>query len=90
MSEEETVSREWEGRKVRWKRFFPTWKQDRGRIKISFPLMCNQTDCCDQAAGSDILTSASHRFSGLTRTLLEMASRTSAVLEFSLLTLTKN
>lgn len=24
MSEEETVSKEWEGRKVRWKRFFPT------------------------------------------------------------------
>lgn len=36
------------------------------------------------------LTSASLRFSGLTLTLLEMDSRTSAVLEFSLLTLTKN
>lgn len=38
MSEEETVSREWEGRKVRWKRFFPTWKRERARKKkISFP-----------------------------------------------------
>lgn len=36
------------------------------------------------------VTSASLRFSGLTLTLLEMDSRTSAVLEFSLLTLTKN
>lgn len=52
--------------------------------------MCNLGNCSDPAAGSDILTSANHRFSGLTRTLLEMASRTSAVLEFSLLTLTKN
>lgn len=35
MSEEETVSREWEGRKVRWKRFFPTWKQVRGKEIIN-------------------------------------------------------
>lgn len=92
VSEEETVSREWEGRKVRWKRFFPTWRRERARKKEKRkesqfpPSECNRDDWFRFC----IPTSANHRFSGLTRTLLEMASRTSAVLEFSLLTLTKN
>lgn len=52
MSEEETVSREWEGRKVRWKRFFPTWKQEsEGEKKNQFPILsASETTVSDSAS----------------------------------------
>lgn len=62
------------------------------KTEISFASSVTRLDASVplQQLRESFLTSASQRFSGLTRTLLEMDSRTSAVLEFSLLTLTKN
>lgn len=93
MSEEDTVSREWDGRNMRWKRFFPTWEEDKTSpvLFVSFSkTFLKEISVSVNPEYFKYLTSASLRFSGLTLTLLEMDSRTSAVLEFSLLTLTKN